>query len=437
MGGKCFGTGIGISFHATHHMIKNIFKDKYMLRKSLKISAIALVYFFNAVVIVYLFFEYNTIKDSTQQIVTDYAAIKETQENFSSNFSEELFEEHLKLIEKQKLRSDLSSVEIELEKLKDTEEGSFLDQINSIYDKYGDLQAKIKRNDSVKIDTSKTKESAEEFGTLLLEKDFEALETSIDENNLSLDDSYKKYLDSLPKPTVSTGSAQGYSYLTITTERGTTHGVYLIKVPLSSYRVRTIAAIENDCSDNCPTKTMQQYVTENNAYAGMVGSYACPADYAACAGKVYSFDYALYDSNDDKWFNKDALTWFDTGMFTFRGNSYEFYRKTSEYDGDSVDAAVSNFPSLLKNGEVVVDEDILTSYQKVRALRGAIGAGKENIYLAYITNATVTEAAYAMKSLGALHALNLDGGGTAAMYINGRYVVGPGRGVANAILLIK
>jgi exopolysaccharide biosynthesis protein len=42
-----------------------------------------------------------------------------------------------------------------------------------------------------------------------------------------------------------------------------------------------------------------------------------------------------------------------------------------------------------------------------------------------------------MKALGAQHSLNLDGGGTAAMYINGGYVIGPGRGVANAILLVK
>jgi len=124
-------------------------------------------------------------------------------------------------------------------------------------------------------------------------------------------------------------------------------------------------------------------------------------------------------------------------MLAFNGSTPKFYRKTSEYDGDSVTAAVSNFPSLVKNGEFVVDDDILTSYQKVRALRGAVGVGSENIYLAYISNATVPEAAYVMKAIGVKHSLNLDGGGTAAMIINGKYVVGPGRGVANSILLIK
>ena len=59
------------------------------------------------------------------------------------------------------------------------------------------------------------------------------------------------------------------------------------------------------------------------------------------------------------------------------------------------------------------------------------------MYLAIISNATVVDAAYAMKGLGALDALNLDGGGSSAMYINGSYVVGPGRSLPNAIILTK
>jgi len=42
-----------------------------------------------------------------------------------------------------------------------------------------------------------------------------------------------------------------------------------------------------------------------------------------------------------------------------------------------------------------------------------------------------------MAALGAKDALNLDGGGTAAMYIGGAYTVGPGRLLPNAIVLTK
>ena len=308
--------------------IRNLFRDKFVVKKSAKVVFVALVYFVYSVVIIYLFFGYLDVKSKSDKIATDYTQIKQTQENFNANFSEELFEEHLKLIQRQEIETKLTLLETELEKLKATEEGSLFVQVNSIYEKYGNLQAKLKRNDSVKIDSAGIKEKLEAFGDMLISKDFESLETAIDENILALDESYKKYIDSLPKPTVASNAGQGYSYLTVTTERGSTHGVYLVKVPLNSVRVKTIAAIEDDCSNNCPTKSMQQYVSENGAFAGITGSYACPADYASCEGKTWSFDYALYDSNDGKWFNKDALSWFDTGMITFRGNSYSFYRKT-------------------------------------------------------------------------------------------------------------
>jgi len=386
---------------------------------------------------VYLLVEVISVKKNSQNIQSEFNAIKQSQDNFQINFSEDLFNEHLSLMQKNTLENELSTLESDIEKLKQSAPSDEYASLTRIYEAYGDIQSKVKRNNSVKADTGNTEEQLSVWGEFLLNKDFENLESSLSSKIKDLDFAYQKYIDSIPKPAPVSAPTAGYSYTTVKTEKGTSHGVYLIKLPLSEYRVKTIAAIESDCKDNCPTKTLQQYVTENNAYAGMTGSYACPPDYASCKGKVNSFDFALYDSNDKKWFNKGALTWFDTGMLAFNGSTPKFYRKTSEYDGDSVTAAVSNFPSLLKNGEFVVDDDILTSYQKVIALRGAVGVGSENIYLAYITNATVPEAAYVMKAIGAKHSLNLDGGGTAAMIINGKYVVGPGRGVANSILLIK
>jgi len=45
--------------------------------------------------------------------------------------------------------------------------------------------------------------------------------------------------------------------------------------------------------------------------------------------------------------------------------------------------------------------------------------------------------AHVFKSLGATGALNLDTGGSAALYNSGRYVVGPGRDLPNAIIFAK
>lgn len=411
--------------------------DVSHIKRIAKLIFIVLVYvsYFGATL--FLLIQFGVLNSRSNKLAAQVSDIQKSQENFSANFSEELFDEHLKLMDKQKLESEAASLSSQLEQLSITQTGSLALKVKSIYDLYGDFQAKLTRNDNVKLDTAPAKTKTVAWGTLLIDKEFDELTTQLTAETASLDGAYQKYLDSLPKAPPIAAVGSGYSYVTVTTERGTSHGVYLVKVPMSEVRVKTIAAIEDDCKDNCSTKTLEEYVKENDGYAGINGSYNCPPDYSACAGKTNSFDYAFYDSNDRKWFNKGALTWGDTGMISFSGHSSTFYKRTSEYGGGSVDAALSNFPSLLKNGEVVVDEGILTSYQKTKGLRGAVGVGGENIYLVHVNNASIMDTAYVMKALGAKHALNLDGGGTAALYVNGGYAVGPGRRLSNAIVLIK
>lgn len=359
--------------------------------------------------------------------------IKTSQGNFEKNFTEELFADHLELSNKRKIENELVALRTELELLKTTE-NTTIDDINGIFELLESFEQKVSRNDKVKIDSADVDAKTQEWGLLLINKDFETIQTQITESNKQLDTDYSEYLASLPPPAPIGG---GYSYTTIDTEKGR-FGVYLVKVPMSEYRVKTVTAAKDDCSDNCPTKSLADYVKENNGVVGMNGSYFCPPDYSNCNGKVNTFDYALYDSNARKWINKDARSWGDTGLMTFNGNSARFYKRSSDYDGDGVDAAISNYPSLLEDGDIAVDRDIMTSYQKdVKGTRGAIGFGGENIYLALITGATVEDAAYAMRALGAKDALNLDGGGSSALYSNGGYIVGPGRSLPNAIILVK
>jgi len=403
------------------------FKNKY----TLLVLAGALLIYIPIVTLTILFIK---SKSNIKSLEMNYSEVKKSQENFKTNLSEDLFNEHLALIEKQNLESELTDLEQELEAIKNTPEGSFLANVNEAYELYGDFEAKITRNKNAELDVEEVEQKIEDFGQKIIDQEFDELKVAIEEENKKLDQSYSEYLATLPPPPPPPSS--GYSYTTVQTEKGS-HGVYLIKVPLSEIKVKTVSASSGDCSDNCPTKSLQEYVNEYGAFAGMNGSYFCPPDYSNCGGKVNSFDYALYHSHHGKWLNKDARSWNKTGMFTFKGGSFEFYKKSNEYDGGSLDAAISNYPSLLKNGEVVVKSGDLTSYQKIKGTRGALGMGGTNIYLAIITNATVEEAAYAMRALGAKHALNLDGGGSSAMYIDGRYVVGPGRSLPTAVLLTR
>lgn len=50
--------------------------------------------------------------------------------------------------------------------------------------------------------------------------------------------------------------------------------------------------------------------------------------------------------------------------------------------------------------------------------------------------ATVQALAAIMKGLGAVHAMNLDGGALAGIYLNGKYLAAPGRALSNALVFI-
>ena len=401
-------------------------------RKHILLIVFAIILVYTPIALLtFLFYKSQT---SISSLKMDYSEVKEAQENFKQNLSEELFNEHLSLLEKQNLENELSNLEGELAAIKETPDGGLTANINEVYELYGDYEAKVKRNENAKLKVDEATGKMESWGQKIIDQDFENLLAEIQEVSDKLDTDYKDYLATLPPPPPP--ASKGYTYTTVSTEKGT-HGVYLIKVPMSEVRVKTVAAASGDCSDNCPTKSLQDYVNEYGGFAGMNGSYFCPPDYSSCGGKVNSFDYALYHSQAGKWLNKDARSWDKTGLFTFNGNSVEFYKKSNEFGGGGVTGGISNYPSLVKNGEVVVKDGDLTSYQKIKGTRGAIGVGGENLYLAIITSATVEEAAYAMRALGAKHALNLDGGGSSAMFVDGRYVLGPGRSLPNAIVLTR
>ena len=246
--------------------------------------------------------------------------------------------------------------------------------------------------------------------------------------------------DPNPSPAILSTST-GYSFLSVPTSRGT-FAVHLIKERLSDVRLKTVTGSLERCREDCPVKPLADYVSEHRAYAGMNGTYFCPPDYAECAGKVNSFDYAVYSTDLGEWINLPALVT-QNGLVTFDASGPKFYRRSYVYAQDRVlsrapiTAGLTMYPLLLLNGTVVESEPEQSAAQKQRSAKGSIGVDADHIYLALVANATVTEAAHALQAIGVRNALNLDGGGTSAMWIGGGYKVGPGRLLPNAIVLTK
>jgi phosphodiester glycosidase len=228
----------------------------------------------------------------------------------------------------------------------------------------------------------------------------------------------------------------GYSRMNVPTTAGT-FSTYLIKERLDSVRVRTVTANTTDCFSACPAKPLAQYVAENGAYAGIHGSYFCPPDYAPCASKVNTYDYAVYNSNLGAWINPRHLANPTNALATFNGSTPTFYRRVFQYPRGPVTAGISNFPLLVQNGAVLDVSADIDPNQLLRGARGAIGVDATYVYLAIVSGASVPETGLVMQAIGARDAMNLDGGGSIAMWIGGGYVVGPGRQLPNAILLMK
>ena len=238
-----------------------------------------------------------------------------------------------------------------------------------------------------------------------------------------------------PVPIDPANAPIGYSRFAVGTSRGT-FTVYLIKEPLAAVTVKTLTGNVNDCLSNCPAKPLAQYIAETpGAFAGMNGTYFCPPDYADCATQAYRFEYAVWNTLLSKWL---SLGNGENGVATFSGKTPTFYRTFNDFGRRGpVTAAIANYPTLMLNGAILNFEAQLGAAQMRAGTRGAIGTNATYVYLTIIAGASVTDAAFVMQAIGARDALNLDGGGSAALYIDGAYRVGPGRLLPNVVVLTR
>lgn len=364
-------------------------------------------------------------------------SLETSNKSLQTKLDDALSQNQVYVLEQRKLDEEKKQLDSKLQ-------SNRLNTIDSVYALYSQVLGQIQRNANAKLDVSAINGQTTTWGAEFLTQQFSLLTDQLNVASKTLDDQYNKYLASLPKPpppptkssTTTSGSAEGYSKLSVGTSRGT-FTVNLIKLPLSSYRVKTITANSSDCTNNCPNQSLSSYVQQNGGYAGMNGTYFCPPDYSSCAGKTYSYDWAVYNSNLGKWLNANSLSWSSVGLATWNGDTPHFYRYNYQYSGSSVTAGISNFPVVLQGGSILDTSSQQTDAQKTKGLRGSIGTDGSNVYLAIVSSASVDDSAYVLQALGEKDALNLDGGGSSALYINGSYKIGPGRSLPNAVVLVR
>lgn len=239
--------------------------------------------------------------------------------------------------------------------------------------------------------------------------------------------------------------ASAYGNITVPTSQGN-FSVKVVELSRAQFRMITDTGDLVDCSGGCQAKSLNDYIGENGGTIGIHGTYFCPPDYPECLGKEYSYFPPVYNSEAGVMINEGKLRFHDGPLIAAdtAGKLY-YYHRAKDFGSTVTDfetankvklgAEIANYPSLVENGQIVVFGETMDDKQRtLKGTRGAIGFNGQYVFLVIGGAATVPDMAYVLQALGATDAMNLDGGGSAAMIYNGIYVAGPGRLLPNAVV---
>ncbi|MEK7633714.1 MAG: phosphodiester glycosidase family protein [Patescibacteria group bacterium] len=235
-------------------------------------------------------------------------------------------------------------------------------------------------------------------------------------------------------PEINSAPGSGYQQQVVKSDVGD-FLVDIVAADLNSTRVIVDSASDEDCKNDCSVLSLGDYVSRSGAFAGINGSYFCPADYPSCSDKKNSFDTLLMNKNK-KYINSDNNVYSTVPAVIFSGNSARFVGQSLEWGRDtSVDAVLAMQPLLVLNGNIIFTGDGEPK-RGSKGNRSFVGASGSTVYIGVVFNATVAEAAHVIHAMGIQNALNLDDGGSTALWSAG-YKAGPGRNLPNALLFVN
>lgn len=226
----------------------------------------------------------------------------------------------------------------------------------------------------------------------------------------------------------------GYRRQQVSTDLGS-FVIDIITADLASTKVIIDTASDDDCRNDCPVMSVAAYASRSGAYAAVNGSYFCPASYPSCADKKNSYDTLLMNKNK-KYFNSDNNVYSTVPAAIFSGSSARFVSKSLEWGRDTgVDGVIANQPLLTLSGQLLFNGDS-DAKKTSRSNRSFVGSTGSKVYIGVVYSASVAEAAKVLHTLGIQNSLNLDSGGSTALW-SGGYKTGPGRDIPNAVLFVR
>ncbi|EGD30487.1 exopolysaccharide biosynthesis protein [Streptococcus sanguinis SK72] len=212
--------------------------------------------------------------------------------------------------------------------------------------------------------------------------------------------------------------------VTLTEKTVSNTQVYIADVTVSSSEYLKTAFAQNTYGNNVTAKTSET-AANNNAILAVNGDYygANTTGYVIRNGVVYRDTVREDSSNGDLAIYKD-------GSFKI---IYEDQVSANQLVKDGVVNLLAFGPSLVENGEIVVDTNSEVGQSMSSNPRTAIGIIDENHYIIIVSDGRTSESeglslyqmAEIMKSYGVKTAYNLDGGGSSTLYFNGQVINKP------------
>jgi len=343
------------------------------------------------------------------------------------------------LTELEKIGTELNDLKNQDQLKKNDELQKQIQSIEKTYDKAVDvyedlLDLKAKSKDTKTLDSLFTKALGE-----LSKRDYGAAEASLNDlaNKIGQEETKIAATFTIPVnvPENNAPPGAGYSRQSVNVEGLGSYMVSMVAGDIGSTRMIVDTASDSDCSNDCPVLPLATYVSRTGAFAGINGSYFCPAEYPSCAGKTNTFDLLVmnykktyFNSGNNVYSNNPAVIFGDS-YIRFVGSASSWGRDTSP------NGVLSNYPLLVSGGNVSFggDDDPKKGSKGGRSFVANKG---NTVYIGVVHSATVAESARVLKTLGMENALNLDDGGSTALW-SGGYKVGPGRNLPNVILFVR
>lgn len=342
--------------------------------------------------------------------------------------------------------SQLAQISAELEELRNQDQIKRNDdlekEIKNIQDTYN--KAVSVYDDLVELAAKSTKTTPiqEEFSKALgklADRDYSGANDSLNTviAKINVEETAVATTFTIPTTAVASNTppGAGYSSQSVNVSGLGTYLVSIVAADLGSTRVIVDTASDSDCSNDCPVLALSEYVSRNGAFAGVNGSYFCPATYATCAGKTNTFDLLVMNYKKT-YFNSGNNVYSNNPGVIFGDGYIRFVTAMSQWGRDTSPSGVlSNYPLTVFNSNVNFggDDD---PKKGTKGSRSFVANKGNTVYIGVVHNVTVAEAGRVLQTMGMENALNLDSGGSTALW-SGGYKVGPGRNIPNAILFVK